>query len=391
MFGRNRWFGAVVAVLAVAAPPPAVAQAPPPTIEQILKVWAARQEKARTLRIVWESKRTLPKGINDLTDGGRTAGGRPNPPEDLLLDEREELTIAGDRLRFDSVGKGWSADDQAVKPFNLRYAVDGDRYVNGIVDDPNAPHGAAFINRLGGSDRAEVLHMLSLAPVLQTFRGAASPLNPMPIDDYEVTGRRAAVNGRPCLELLRTSRSEDRRECLLLDAERDFVIVRRYTVVKNQTVSMLNVTYAPNAAVGWTPSAWDDAIQTVHKRPLGSGRHRVTATEFNGDVPAATFDPTFKPGTRVIDMMSPGASRQFVVREDGSPGEPVVVGERQAWPTYEQVVRASQVAPRNRNWWLIGVGGGVVALCCVLVVWRLRAGRGRAPTPPGASTPPEVV
>jgi hypothetical protein len=372
MSGR---FSAVVGVIGLAVATGGLAargQAPGgPSIDEIKKAWATRQGKVKSARVEWTSKKTIPKGLMDPIV--RAEGGKgTHPPRDIIVEGEGELQFDERRYQFSLKSPVWSVKHLEVKPFEHVFAFDGDRHVSFIRVSPDSGPPTAHLHP--SDHKTTELAIVSIAPILMTFRGTDPKFFQPELDLFEVTGRVVTVNARSCTELVRVKRASAQREYLLLDRERDYVVVRKYIARENVVLLRMDVTYAQDPMVGWVPQSWEHAMQTGNKAIVESMACRVTKCEISPAQTASDFRPVFPPGTRVIDATT-GTSMEYVVKPDGGEGERIPTSQR---PTYAQLTEAE---PTRLTWeWrtvVVWAAGVVFLLSAAGLVWIRYARRAR--------------
>ena len=186
-----------------------------------------------------------------------------------------------------------------------------------------------IINRPEGFPAALSMPFL---PLTYLFRGLDSRYY-QGLRNFVLTGRAANVGGRICIEVAK-DKAPGFSEVFWLDRERDYVVVRKTITERGFPTWQLDVTYAPDAIVGWVPNSWDYIIRGGKANIIAqSGRSVVRRYEINPDLSDSDFDVVFPPRTRVTDLSS-GKEVQYVIQEGGEKG--VTISGRKH-PTYEQL------------------------------------------------------
>ena len=316
MFRAASWF-AVTLLGVVSVAGPAAAQAKD-TIEDVRKAWQARQDGIKAVGMTWTEVRTQPKGALD-TPGKDEPGQGPQPPTDLRLPGRGTLTFDDRGLRLEVTRDKWSVTKHRVMSTEETRVHEQDKDVSLTTKSAIADRPSALIAK---KRRPGNVMEYTYWPVTCYARGLDARLAPFDLADYELSPRTPVVDGRPCVEFVRNSRTNNAAERVWLDPRRGFVLVQYSMTVDAQTVRRLDVGYANDPTRDWVPSVWD----YVAKHPTGDliESKRVTAdVQFlDAPWPAATFGLLLPPGTQVYDEYN-GPVVHYVIRADGDPGPKV--------------------------------------------------------------------
>jgi hypothetical protein len=299
------------------------------------------------------------------TFGAKGAAAEPNPPRDYEVDGVGTLTLGGAGLRYTSDLPVWNPMGRSLYRQQFESTFDGrlERSLR-IPAFGEEPYPMAIVKTAARSGAADLFHLLPLTVTVrghhdQFFRG---------LPRFTVTGRTVPVNGRPCLELVADSRTYDRREILLLDAERGYVVVRKTTLVGGKPTWQVDVSYDPDPLVGWLPQAWEYMIR-VGGKPYQGGRWAVAGYALNE--PDGGYDVTYPPGTRVIDT-SGETEVQYAIRDDGVKGKEIPTA---SIPTYEELLQPPP--PRSYRWGVVAVAIALLLLGVGAVVWVRHRRRAR--------------
>jgi hypothetical protein len=176
------------------------------------------------------------------------------------------------------------------------------------------------------------------------------------------------VGDRACVELIRRTPSQDRREVFYLDPARAYVVVRKQTLIASQPTWQLDITYMPDSTVGWVPHSWEYMIRvrSGSDYPITeTERRKVTKYEIGCLLADDEFDIQFPAKTRVMDETT-GDNLQYVIKDDNSKGR---VLPSSLSPTYEQLQEQPERNTR-RQILLIYLGGAFALLVLGLLLWR---------------------
>jgi len=362
----TNWFGVIASALFVIwAPEACRAQQVKPTIEQILRVWKGRQEKATSVRFDLRSEKTIHKGSNSfIVNLERRREGsnqlEPNPPRDYIVQGTREVRISGQKLRYTCDFEQW--DPNGKKLYRQHYidVFDGKLYkylrnpASGLEDHPT-----------GGVTKANASqsHLkFPIIPLIWTFRGS-HPQFFSNLEKFELTGQTLTVGRRPCLELMLDSKDNRRREMLYIDQERDYVVVKEVILVEDKPKWQVDATYAHDANVGWVPRSWEYIIRVGKEgRMFESGRMTVSSYVINPQTVDDEFDIAFPPRTRVNDKSSE-VDVQYIMLDNGKKGREIPTT---ANPSYEDL----QKPPKQINRWaLITIWSFLFMLALSIWIW----------------------
>jgi hypothetical protein len=345
------------------------------TLDQIKQAWQQRQDSIKNMRVSWTEFFTEPKGYIDLVLRGQINAPNPKPPTDLRLPGRGTVTFDDHNLRLLLQRKKWSVKYEKVMDREQVNVYTGDKDVvlttkPIIIDYPDA--------KIWKHAKPEEVGEYTYWPLTCYARGLNPTFAPLALDTFEVTGKTQTIDGRPCLELVKLSRSNNGRQVLLLDPGRDFLMVR-YAIVMNDRVTLrLDVKYASDATWKWLPKTWDYAAVSPTGLRIGSRQVQLESCDINTDLAPETFDLQLPPGTRVYEEYD-GPAKQYVIKDNGEPGRAI---PDSASPTYEQLTALPPRASWLRSNTAIVMAGVTFLLAVLALTWRWRRSRvRRSPSP----------
>jgi hypothetical protein len=312
---------------------PANASAPNPTIDQILAVWKTRQEKVQSARFELSVEQTIHKGSVSIL--AESAPGELDPPRDYIVTGTAGVSLSGSKLRYWYDRPQWDPVGKALHPSHFVDTYDGERYKQ--LRNPSSAQNNYPLAGIKPAQGSESAFQFPIAALFLTFRGD-HPQFYRDLNKFAVTGRTIPIASRRCVELVRASAGSDRREVFFLDAEREYIVVRKATLRGEQPMWQLDIAYRQDPTVGWVPSSWEYVIRVGKvPQPHESGRYTVTKYEINPALDAGEFDIAFPPGTRVLDKSS-GQEVQYIVRENREKGREIPTASN---PTYQDLEKAS--------------------------------------------------
>ena len=353
------------------------AQQENPTLDQILRAWKIRQDKATTAAFELTSENTIHKGSVTLMAnasglGPKTpAGAALDPPEDYTVKGTIRISLSGSKMRFSDERPVW---DSANKRLYDQHHIDTfDGQLSKVFRNPMSGKDDYPFGRVAKAKKSDSANQFPLAPLIWTIRGA-HPQFYDALGQLEVTGRTTTVAGRLCLEVVtRSTSSSSQREVFYLDQERDFVVVRNVTIVADLPTWQVDATYVPDPKLGWVPQSWEYIIR-VAKQVQESGRRTIAKYEIGPALEGDEFDIRFPPKTLVMDTSS-GQNVQYVIKENEEKGR-IILSEK--GPTYEELSKSDRGVSRYV------VIGGLAVLFSLLIGGWIRFRRRRKQRVAGA-------
>lgn len=341
------------------------AAAAPVTVAMIQKAWEDRQSRVKSARVTWVARQTDTKGSLSLLMGKRgNPHGKTIPPQDTSFDVPSSLFLDGEKVKYRRHEQQWSHKQGGYRRAEYISVFDGIggkalwQYGTGKKDHPT------------GSVRHEVYFLDAAAPdlrpLLMTYRALTPTLRCCDIREYSLTGRRAMVSGRSCLELQRQARGGETVERLWIDPGRDYLVLR-YTVIRKERVEhKIDVRFRRGSSeTGWLPQGWDIVTLSQAGQVLYSSRATVTDIQINSGINDAEFGLDFPPGSLIGDLK---ASQWYWVKPNGDK-RIIQKGERAL--TYEQLLNSepdnAQPQPFYRTWLgILLMAGASIALILLL-------------------------
>jgi hypothetical protein len=189
----------------------------------------------------------------------------------------------------------------------------------------------------------------------------------LPVSAAALTGRRAIVDGKPCLELQCQRGIFHQRAWV--DPARDFVLVRYLDQQSERTGSKLDVHYRREAGE-WVPERWEITELLPDGKLDQSIRAKVTAIEINSATDPNEYDLVFPRGTLVRDETEIGKVSKYLINERGEK-RPILPSEKRK--TYQELLHSEPPsALRNTALWTVMVAAVVAVLSAAWLVWRRR-------------------
>jgi hypothetical protein len=342
------------------------------TIDDILEVWKARQEKVKSARFDLSCQETIHKGSSSfLLAKRRQAAGmppetEPNPPRDYLVKATSMVTLDGFKLRYSNDHQDWDPEEKKLYPEHYVDVFDGEVFK--FLQNPASGHHNYPWAGVRKADTSGSALKFPILPVILTLRGN-HPKFFQELVKFQLTGKAVMVRGQSCLELVRDSGPPGQREFLFLDQNRDYVVVKEMIVLLGQPNWQVDATYTPDPKIGWVPKSWEYLIRVGKDHvPMNSGRSTVTAYEINPHIDNKEFDVLFEPKTMVHDETS-GNYVQYLIREDGEKGVAIPAANI---PTYEDL---DKPAPPMKSWMWVTIWAMIFAGASGGWIWLRRRRR----------------
>jgi hypothetical protein len=287
----------------------------------------------------------------------------PNPPRDNLVKGTTSVSLSGPKLRYSINQPKWDPLGKRLSPWQWVGAFDGQthKFLQTPAYGKDYPLGRVRKTKASGADL-----QTDILPLIFTIRGD-HPQFFHELRLFKVSGRTILVAGRPCLEMVREAGAANWREVLFLDRDRDYVVVRQATLADDQPTSQVDVTYIPDATIGWVPQSWEYVVRAGKElRPVESRRVQLTSYDLHPQLDESEFDVSFPPRTLVIDESS-SQEVEYVIQEDGQKGKEIPTSKK---PTYEDLEKATP--KRSNRWVLIAIWTTILLLSLGGWVWLRR-------------------
>jgi hypothetical protein len=259
------------------------------------------------------------------------APGEIVPPEDTVLTVPTRFSLEGEKMRWEKDDQQWSADKKAfvLSPYYTCFdsAVAKTLHPLGAPGMP-WPRGVVHKDSLHPEARSPQLYHL-----LMTFRAMTPSMRFYDLEQMELTGQTPTVQGKPCVELLRSEGKFAHR--LWLDPARDYVIVRYLKTENDHAWFTLDVRFRSDSKHGWVPESWDMVTYAAPGKLQSSFSSKMTEYEFGATFQPGEFDIVFPPGARVSDMKS---KKEYVIKPDG---EVRTILREDLGATYEQLIKTA--------------------------------------------------
>jgi hypothetical protein len=322
------------------------------------KVWRARQERIRSIRIAWTEHSTVEKGAwmdPEIDPEVKRRGLGPMPPTDVSFEGNVLVALDGNLMRYELQDCEWSVKEGRLVPRREISTYDGNVATLYCPVDSNPYPQAGLTGRQSNEEFANV----TIRPLLLFCRPLANEcLKSTSLSGYSVATEAAVVAGRRCVLLEWGSAgrfSGGPGVSLWVDPERDGVVAR-YAVGGRDPSGALrlryqaDVSYRKDDTHGWVPTGWNSTETEMHKIYR---KVEVTQLSINPTIDPSEFSQTeFAPGTWVFDRRS---DQHWLVRKDGSKRP---IAQDELGLPYERLLNSDpgeSLAPeptRSRGWFL---------------------------------------
>jgi hypothetical protein len=235
-------------------------------VNRVLTHWRDRQEKIRTFRLVFESKR--------------------HSPISYAMDER-----------------GCYRLDVSAGPHEAGYF----RAFNGTstrVYFRNSLEGQVLLGDSGT--------LLDIKPVPVVYFARPSTLT-MLAGKWRVIAENAIVGNTHCVKLQMPAIARKFQDAVWVDPKRDDIIIAREQARFGVPNQFIEISYCRDKDLGWVPSQWIDMDD--QEQGNRSTEERIASFSINPKLPKDTFTPAFPPFAMVVDRM---ALERYTILGDGS-------------------------------------------------------------------------
>ncbi|MBY0231203.1 MAG: hypothetical protein K2W96_18130, partial [Gemmataceae bacterium] len=241
------------------------------TIADIKKAWQARQDRVKSGKFVIEETQTDMRGSQSHFLSGderkhvvkfREKMGLDTPPVGTPLPETDTTFKVEKEVWFSENGMRYSLKgDYMWAPMHLCYewahkisVFDGKTAKSLDVDgSKRAPYPSGHISRDPVAIDAGIP---TVRIVLMHYRAMNPLLRSSDIESFVLTGNRSLINGKPAIELRRTTSPVSRSSTWVAPGQ-GFAILRTEHVTQELPVQRIDVRYAEDAEHGLVPTGWD--------------------------------------------------------------------------------------------------------------------------------------
>lgn len=302
------------------------AQAPVPTIDEVVAAARLRQEAVKTARFEWTVNRWVKKGANDLPGIRMPEQPEgPSPPEDLEVSNDRSLMFSADNLRYESFGP----DLNVYTPFRLVTTWNGEK--SNRFQDAN--------QFLSGGIQSKPWHQYldTFEPFAWTYRLLDPQWARFGIEEFTVRPELEQLDGEECvvLERLKARRAKPEEpsfQRLWLSRTSGYV-VRRFERGTGATVyTRLDIDYGDSTEGITVPRRWTK-VKGEASDPRIIEECTVVSYELNSAVDQDAFQLTFPADTWVEEE---GVAEPYMVRDDGS-RRSITTAELKRGATYEDI------------------------------------------------------
>lgn len=262
---------------------------PQPTMEDIFKVWKAREAKIRSIDFEWLEHRTATPESYVGEDGMIP----PIDPEQLVSEFKASFSLEDNKNRYAALDQhAWHLDNQV---FGLQdYTASFDGVVSkSLVFDKMGQSKHAVIHP---PDEHMATKLLFVKPIWWAYR-ANTDHDSWARRNMTVEAGRYEVRGVKCLLLKSLSVK------VWVDPARDFVIVRyaNMNVQTNEIRNHLDIWYKADEGVQ-VPTRWKYIERNGENKLLSVTDVLVTSFSINKPFKDGHFSLTFPEGTLVTDV-----------------------------------------------------------------------------------------
>ena len=354
----------------------AAESAQPPTLEAVLDAWNKREDRLRSLQVVWRERRWEKKGW--YLHPGQSKSFNPNgvtdPPKDLEYDVEASLVVDGDRRRHAYRHSNW---DYGPRYDGLKDAVN---VFDGKVARRFSPPGCVLpfpdgIISTAWEPRSDLWLTACLLAVRPSW-GLSSDRSGL-----EIAKGDALLDRTPCL-VLEVRRKSQLLESYWCESKAPFVVRRRLAFGEEGVIAgQMDITYEYDKRHDTPlPSGWKTTAMKAAS-PYMLGQCRVGACVVNPPLSDTEFSLEFPVGTRVLDATAP--TRTEYIMLEGGRRRPVQAEEwatadrdpkdGSTWgPTYERIRDTPPPGPPRRG--LAPPHAAAALVAAVVLVAMLVAG-----------------
>jgi len=345
----------IVAVLACGAP---VLAQDPPSVEELLKHWQARQDRVKSFRYEWTEDTFRPKGhvnlmMPDVFD-------KPIPPMDMRFSRPGYLSAAAGKLNYVHQQQAWFDHEQRHAEVTMRFTFDG-KNSKSVTTTSGKDHQVGQVRK---EDHHSEIHNFLIQPLLLTFRSSAARISPYAGLPLKATGDSAQIQKARCW----CYRVVGNGNLIWVDPNRHFIPLRVQTIQQNVVTWQLDVQFERHEPEDWIPISWRVVNYSGTGKLISSVNVQATKSEFNIDFSDSEFDLEFTAGTRVMDDKN---GMQYIQRAGG---ERRVIRPNEVAKPYSELA-ADRAADRLPSWRSVSWTAGsvfVIVVVGVVILFMMR-------------------
>ena len=316
----------------------------------IVKSWKERAAAVRSYDFHLAGTEFIPHKVvsaSDLILTGQAQGTEPFSLPDITFPLTMSLVADPGRMRLDIDGKTWSAKEKSYIPQAVVDIFDGKVrklfFKEGPVGFPNV--------HIQEGNASELVGDVRILPLMIIYRPLESDMGEFDSASLKLTNNTGIADGRECLIL------QSGESTVWVDAERVFLPTRYYRIRRGKLLQSIEIQYAADAANGWVPAGWTNALFDLSGQLSNSTTVAVTEHHINIQIPDDTFDLDYPSGTWVRNHIT---DERYLVR-DGGKKRPIQLGEFDG-TNYQQILHSEPPGQTSRGWWFFAILGVNLAL-----------------------------
>ena len=322
------------------------AAAPSIELQEIVDTLRARQQKLRTVQLVWKATETYVKHYWDKHEPGDV----PGPPEDSTIEETGRLWLDREKQRLVDEGPKFCPSTNRFERRDDVYTYDGTVSKTYSPPEPGAYAAVSISN----DEMDKPIAAIPDQVLAWSFRGY-DIFAKTPIDQWSAS-RARGPGGVDCILLRNVSDGYS----IWFAAKPDLPLVRVESRDEGTLDWQLDVETRPDDNFGWLPVSWKFAeLDSDRMRHTVSAN--VTEVVINQPIDPGLFDFKFPAGTEVCNHIT---KESYVVLED----------DKRAPYTYEGKTRVILRNDSHSLRWII-VSMTAVLFAALVIVYFVRRRR----------------
>jgi len=264
------------------------ASAHEPRLEVILAAWKQRQAKINTFKFTSRTEWTFKDSSSDRDVDLK------NRPKYATLKCDDTVWVSGDRIALVTA----VAEGPSPLPAFRRYEAAFDGRTSRTFFKTDLPGRADGFGAVKPGFDDQITEQLPVRPVLLAFRPLSPHLGRIVPSACRVLPSGGKISDISCV-ILETYNTQGFRECYWLDPARDYIVLRKHSMLNGQDYSRVDISYQHDRTFGWIPHGWNDC--SVGDRGAWMHSHSVTVTGFriNEPIHASVFQVEFPKGAQV--------------------------------------------------------------------------------------------
>lgn len=344
------------------------------TIEEVRRVWLARQSYVRSARFEWKEECFIAAhayvAFPSLHERDGKAQGERTPtrvPErDLTFQRSGSMSLSGNMLRLVLDGTYWHPGLRQLLQETYTTTFDGQTAMSHHVHSPPRRDDLPPFGSIDREARLREYRNPMLIPLMMTFRPCDPNSGGVDLAQWRIRGRTGVIDGTLCSLMTHVEPRGDQTR-LWVDPSRGFIVLRVEQLDSlEHPLVQTDISYRENSPHGWLPSKWKRVNHGGFSRMLDQQTVEVAKHEINIEIPRSEFQIEFPVDTLVRDLRT---KEDYIAREEGAK-RLITEQEKGRGASYSEYLatESGQAGVAHRNGASRAVGWALVGIAICLAI-----------------------